>query len=330
VATTEPGPATETGGHRGWTWEAEVTPPQRTIVPAERDETGARLSYGFYTRVWRKLRRDPVTITAACVLGVIVVITLLAPVIAEHVLHRTPEEMVRQADGRFAILQSPSATYPLGTDDLGRDALTRLLYAGRVSLLIGFLVAVLSIVIGTVAGLAAGFYGGWIDDLLNAVIQFIFNVPGLLVLITLSVMLRPDMYMLSLIFAFFSWPGTARQVRGVALAARNLDYVVAAQALGASNRRVMFLHILPNVANIVMVVAGFSVAGAILGESALSYLGFGVQPPTSSWGNMLSGSMDLFHRAPWLVYPPGLMIFLTVLCVVLVADGLRDAFDPRV
>jgi peptide/nickel transport system permease protein len=331
VATTEPGPAAETGRQlRTWPWEAEVAPPRGTIAPAERDQSSERLSYGFYTRAWRKLRRDPVTITAACVLGVIVVITLLAPVIAEHLLHRTPEEMVRQADGRFAILQPPSATYPLGTDDLGRDALTRLLYAGRVSLLIGFLVALLSVVFGTLAGLAAGFYGGWVDDLLNAIIQFIFNIPGLLVLITLSVIFRPDVLMLSLIFGFFFWPGTARQVRGVAMGTRNLDYVVAAQALGASNRGVMFRHILPNVANIVMVVAGFDVAAAILGESALSYLGFGVQAPTSSWGNMLSGSMDLFHRAPWLVYPPGIMIFLTVLCVVLLADGLRDALDPRV
>jgi peptide/nickel transport system permease protein len=330
VAATEPGPVAETTDIRTLPWEAELAPPRRTIARAESAEASERLSYGFYTRAWRKLRRDPVTIGAACVLAVIVLITLLAPVIAEHILHRTPEEMVRQADGRFAVLQAPSPAYPLGTDDLGRDALTRLLYAGRVSLLIGFLVALISIVVGTVAGLAAGFYGGWVDDLLNAVIQFIFNIPGLLVLITLSVIFRPDVIMLSLIFGFFYWPGTARQVRGVALAARNLDYVVAAQALGASNRRVMFFHILPNVANIVMVVAGFSVAGAILGESGLSYLGFGVQPPTSSWGNMLSASMDMFHRAPWLVYPPGIMIFLTVLCVVLLADGLRDALDPRV
>jgi peptide/nickel transport system permease protein len=328
---TEPGSAAEAAGDpRVLDWERAVVAPRGTIAPAEETDQPERQSVGFYTRAWRKVRGDPVTIVAACILGVIVIITVLAPFIAEHILHRTPEEMVRQADGRFAILQPPSATYPLGTDDLGRDALTRLLYAGRVSLLIGFLVALISIIIGTLAGLAAGFYGGWIDDVLNAIIQFVFNIPSLLVLITLSVMFRPDVWMLSLIFAAFFWPGTARQVRGVAMAARNLDYVVAAQALGASNRWVMFRHILPNVANIIMVVAGFDVAAAILGESALSYIGFGVQAPQASWGNMLSGSMDLFHRAPWLVYPPGVMIFLTVLAVVLLADGLRDAFDPRV
>src|SRR5207302_3967292 len=133
---------------------------------------------------------------------------------------------------------------------------------------------------------------------------------------------------LAMIFGLFFWPGTARQVRGVVLSVRSLDYIVAAEALGASSVRVMARHILPNVTNIVLVVAGFDVAGAILGESALSFLGFGVQVPLASWGNMLSGSQDLFRKAPWLVYPPGMMILLTVLCIVLLADGLRDAFDP--
>jgi peptide/nickel transport system permease protein len=136
--------------------------------------------------------------------------------------------------------------------------------------------------------------------------------------------------MLALIFGVFSWPGTARQVRGVVMSVRNLDYVLAARVLGATNTRIMVRHLLPNVANIILVVAGFAVAGAILGESALSFLGFGVQVPQASWGNMLSGAQDMFRRAPWLVYPPGVMIFLTVLCVVLIADGLRDALDPRV
>ncbi|HEX2033329.1 MAG TPA: ABC transporter permease [Chloroflexota bacterium] len=285
---------------------------------------------GFYHRAWNKLRRDPVTLAAAAVLGAIVVITLLAPLITQHVLHTTPEQMVRGPDGRFAVLKPPGVGYPLGTDDLGRDVLTRLLHAGQVSLTIGFLVALISIVVGTSAGLVAGYFGGWVDDLLNAVIQLVFNLPFLFVLIILSVLLRPNVVTLSLIFAFFFWPSTARQVRAVVLSARSLDYVMAAEVLGARSWRIMVRHILPNVANIVMVVAGFDVAAAILTESGLSFLGFGVQVPLASWGNMLSGSQEMFRRAPWLVYPPGVMIFLTVLCVVLVADGLRDALDPRV
>jgi peptide/nickel transport system permease protein len=135
--------------------------------------------------------------------------------------------------------------------------------------------------------------------------------------------------LLSLIFGILGWPSAARQVRGVVLSVRQLEYVEAARALGAGNIRLMANHILPNVFNIVLVHAGFVVASAIIGESALSFLGFGVQVPLASWGNMLSGSQDLFQRAPWLVYPPGIMIFITVLCVVLITDGLRDAFDPR-
>lgn len=284
----------------------------------------------MYARAWHKLRGDPVTIGAFVVLSLIVVITLLAPLIAEHILRATPEQMMRTPDGRFALLKPPGPGYPLGTDDLGRDALTRLLYAGQISLFIGFMVALISLVVGTGAGMLAGYFGGWIDDVVNALVQFIFNVPFLFVLIFLSVILRPDVILLTLIIGFFGWPGTARQVRGVVMSVKNLEYVLAARVLGASDGRIMVRHILPNVVNIILVVAGFDVAGAILGESALSFLGFGVQVPLASWGNMLSGSQDMFRRAPWLVYPPGFMIFLTVLCVVLIADGLRDAFDPRV
>lgn len=299
-----------------------------TVASAE--PRRATASMGTYARAWEKLRHDPVTIAAAIVLLVIVLLTMFAPFIADNILHSSPDEMMRGPDGRFAILKPPGPGFPLGTDDLGRDSLTRLLYAGRVSLSIGFMVAFIAIVLGTTAGMIAGYFGHWVDDIVNACVQFIFNVPFLFVLIFLSVIFRPDVLSLALIIGLFGWPGTARQVRGVVMSVRNLDYVLAAQVLGATNRRIMARHLLPNVANIVLVAAGFAVAGAILGESALSFLGFGVQVPQASWGNMLSGAQDMFRRAPWLVYPPGVMIFLTVLCVVLIADGLRDALDPRV
>jgi peptide/nickel transport system permease protein len=237
---------------------------------------------------------------------------------------------MRTPEGRIATLQPPGAGYPLGTDDLGRDNLTRLLYAGQVSLTIGFLVALVSLAIGAPLGLIAGFYGGRVDDVVNAAVQFTINIPSLFILIILSVMFTPSVLGLALIFGLFYWPGTTRQVRGLVLSIRNRDYVDAARVLGASDARILTRHVLPNVVSIVTVVAGFDIASAILGESALSFLGFGVPVPLSSWGNMLSGSQDTFRSAPWLVYPPGLMILLTVLCVFLIADGLRDAFDPRV
>jgi peptide/nickel transport system permease protein len=316
---------------------AEGTVPAAARVGAREPERSAdeHVSQGFYRRAWRKLRRDPTSIAAAVVLSLIVLITIVGPPIAESVLHTTFQQQLRLPDGRLATLQPPSPTYPLGTDDLARDVLTRLLYAGRVSLTIGFAVAIVSIVVGTAAGMVAGYFGGWVDDTVNAGVQFVFNIPGLFILILLSVLFRPNdpalaVLFLSLIFGFFFWPATARQVRGVVLSTRTLDYVSAVRGLGGSDWRIMLRHILPNVANIVMVVAGLDVAAAILGESALSFLGFGVPVPLASWGNMLSGSQDMFRKAPWLVYPPGLMIFLTVLGVVLLTDGLRDALDPRV
>jgi len=289
-----------------------------------------RVVQGIWGRAWKKLRKDRLSMMAATGLAIVVFITVLGPIFADLVLHTSPESIQRMPDGRVAVLQPPSSRFLLGTDDLGRDVLTRLLYAGRVSLSIGFLVAGISVAVGTAAGLAAAYYGGWVDDIVNACIQFIFNIPGLFLLIILSVIFQPDVVMLSLIFAFFFWPGTARQVRGVAQSVRTREYVVAAQSLGGSDLRLMSRHILPNISNVILVGAGFDVQAAILGESALSYLGFGVRVPLSSWGNMLTGSTDMFEKAPWLVYPPGAMIFITVLCVVLLADGLRDALDPGV
>jgi len=284
---------------------------------------------GFLASSLRRFLRDRLSVAALAVFGLIVVVTIAAPWLAGHVLHTTPDAFMRRADGSIATLQPPGPGYPLGTDELGRDNLTRLLYAGQVSLAIGFLVALVSVLIGTSLGLVAGFYGGRADDVVNALVQLVINIPSLFVLIILSVLFTPSVLSLAVIFGLFFWPGTTRQVRGEVLSIRSRDYVDAARVLGASDLRIVLLHILPNVASIVMVVAGIDVAAAILSESALSFLGFGVPVPLSSWGNMLSGSQDSFRGAPWLVYPPGFMIFLTVLCVFLLADGLRDALDPR-
>ena len=266
---------------------------------------------------------------ALTVFALITLMSIMAPWIADNILHTNPDAFMRTPDGRIATLQPPGPGYPLGTDELGRDNLTRLIFAGRVSLLIGFLVALISIVIGTSFGLVAGFYGGRVDDVVNAIVQFMFNIPTLFVLIILSVFFSPTVISLALIFGLLGWPGTTRQVRGEVLSVRQRDYVDAARVLGATDARILARHVLPNLVSLVMVVAGLDIAGAILGESALSFLGFGVPVPLSSWGNMLSGSQETFRSAPWLVYPPGFMIFLTVLCVFLLADGLRDAFDPR-
>lgn len=292
---------------------------------------------GFFASALHRFVRDRLSMLALIVLLAIVIVSILAPWMSNTLLGTDPESFMRCPsggtatcpEGRIAVLQPPGASFPLGTDDVGRDNLTRLLYAGRVSLSVGFLVATIAIAIGTTLGLLAGFFGGWIDDTINAVVQFVLNIPSLFLLIVLSIFFRPDVILLSAILGLLFWPGTTRQVRSLVLSLRSRDYIDAARVLGASNGRLLFVHILPNVASVVMVSAGLDIAGAILTESGLSFLGFGVPIPLSSWGNMLSGSQDVFRSAPWLVYPPGLMIFITVLCVYLIADGLRDAFDPR-
>jgi peptide/nickel transport system permease protein len=278
---------------------------------------------------WDRFTRDRLSLAALCVLLLIAALSAAAPLIAELVLHSDPDRFVRGDDGHIATLQSPGAAHLLGTDDLGRDVLTRLLFAGRVSLLVGFGVAVVSLALGAPLGLLAAYFGGWVDDLVNALVQVVLNLPLLFVLVVLSIFLSPGPLQLAFIFGLFLWPGTARQVRGAALSVRQRDYVDAARVLGASNTRVMLRHVAPNVASVMLVVAGVDVATAILAESSLSFLGFGVPVPLASWGNMLGLSQALFRSAPWLVYPPGVMIFITVLCVFVVSDGLRDALDPR-
>ncbi len=262
---------------------------------------------------------------ALTVLLLVAAMSAAAPLVARN----DPDRFMRTPAGRIATMQPPGEGYPLGTDDLGRDVFTRLLYAGRVSLLVGAGVALVSLALGAPLGMLAAYHGGWLDDVVNAVVQVVLNVPLLFVLIVLSIVFTPNVLQLALIFGFFLWPGTARQVRAVVLSVRSRDYVEAARVLGAGNVRIMVRHILPNVLSVLLVVAGIDMAAAILAESSLSFLGFGVPVPLSSWGNMLSLSQELFRSAPWLVYPPGAMIFITVLSVFLVSDGLRDAFDPR-
>jgi peptide/nickel transport system permease protein len=294
------------------------------------DAVSSRPSRSFLSSSFRKFVSDRLSMAALAIFALIALVTLAAPLFCTYVLGTTPDALLRTPEGRIATLQPPGPGYFLGTDELGRDNLTRLLYAGQVSLTVAFLVTVISLLIGAPLGLIAGYYGGRIDDLINAAVQLVINIPTLFILIILSVLFSPSVLGLAFFFGLVSWPSTTRQVRGLVLSLRNRDYVDAARVLGASDTRVLARHILPNVLSIVTVVAGFDVASAILAESVLSYLGFGVPIPLSSWGNMLSGSQDTFRSAPWLVYPPGLMILLTVLCVFLIADGLRDAFDPRI
>jgi peptide/nickel transport system permease protein len=239
--------------------------------------------------------------------------------------------------------EPPSLMHPMGTDSLGRDMLTRLLYGGRISLTIGLLATTLGIVIGTVMGALSGFYGGQIDNILMRVTDLFLTLPRLFMLIIMTLFLRtldlPGMELLRanggvggiiLILGILSWTGTARLVRGQFLGLKEKEFVEAARTLGISNGRIVFRHVLPNTATPVIVAATLLVAGTIIAESGLSFLGFGVQPPTPTWGNMLnSAQAEMLKGNWWMALFPGLMIFLTVISINYIGDGLRDALDPR-
>lgn len=236
------------------------------------------------------------------------------------------------------IKQPPSAAHLLGTDDYGRDVLTRLLLAGRISLTVGFASMVLSLVLGALLGAVSGYYGKWVDAIVMRVADVIMSIPSLPLLIILAALLselkvpsRYRIYIVMFMLSFVGWPGLARMIRGQILSLREQDFMRATDVLGLSDRRKIFHHLLPNVFPILIVVATLGVAGAILSESALSFLGLGVVPPTPSWGNMISVANSLidFQRRPWLWIPPGMTIFITVVTINVLGDRIRDVLDPK-
>jgi peptide/nickel transport system permease protein len=223
----------------------------------------------------------------------------------------------------------PSLVYPFGTDDVGRDEFARAMFGGRVSLFVGLASMVVAIILGVGIGAFAGFYGGIVDNLLMRFTDIVLSVPLYLLLFVLSASFS-DGSPRSVIFliAIFGWTSAARLVRGEFLAMKEREYVLAARTIGAGNLRIMFRHILPNSAGPIIVNATLLIGSNIILESVLSFFGFGLHPPSASWGNMVADGQNLFDTAPWLVFAPGLLIFLTVLSFNLAGDGLRDALDP--
>jgi peptide/nickel transport system permease protein len=271
------------------------------------------------TLMWRRFRRHKLAMASLIVLGLIALATILAGVL-------TPYGYAEQHLDQ--ILQSPSAKHLLGTDQLGRDELTRLLYGGRISLMVGLGVALFSGVIGTLVGAAAGFYGGRLDNAVMRITDLFLSIPLLVILIIASRATGGKTRDIVLVLSLAIWMYMARIVRGLFLSLREKEFVEAARSIGASNRRIIFRHLLPNAIGVIIVNLTLTVAIAILTESLLSFLGFGIQPPTPTWGNMLEDGRPQMTFAAWLVWFPGLAILLTVLCVNFLGDGLRDALDP--
>lgn len=269
---------------------------------------------------WRRFLRHRVALVGLAVLTVLVLSALLAPWIVPY----DPNAIDLQARYR-----PPSWEHPMGTDDLGRDLLSRVIYGGRISLSIGVLSALVSVLFGTLLGALAGFFGRFVDGLIMRFTDLMLTFPPLLLLILLASLFGTSFLTIVLVISSVSWMNVARLVRASFLSLKEQDFVEAARALGVGPLRLMIRHILPNALSPIIVAATLGAAAAILTESTLSYLGLGIQPPTSSWGTMLQTAQSQISIAPWMSLFPGLMIFITVLSINFVGDGLRDALDPR-
>ena len=289
-------------------------------VAAPGEEFGAVRGRTQREIIWRRFRRHRLAMASAVFLILLYVAALATPVIAPYKYDEIDYT---------AINQGPSVSHPMGADRLGRDGLTRVLYGGRVSLMVGLGVGVLSTVIGAAVGILSGYYGKVVDTGMMSFTDFMLTLPFIPLILVMGSIFNFTPITLTLVLVVLLWMNMARLVRGEALSVRKQEYVQAAKALGVSDAKIMLRHILPNVVGVMVVQATLTVALAIILESAISYLGFGIQPPTPSWGNLLTDARSTMTQQPWLTWFPGMMIVITALCVNFVGDGLRDALDPK-
>ena len=300
--------------------EAETRNDMNDAGDKKRDEK-------FSIKIWGRFKKHPGAMAGSFLLTILILAVLLAPLSRYNPDTSSVNEM----------LKSPSWQHPMGTDALGRDMLTRILYGGRISLTVGLLVVAITLTLGVSIGAAAGYLGGTVDNVLMRITDAALTLPSLLVLILLSSILREvdlplfsrnSVATIAVIIGLLSWMTFARLVRATILTLRELDFITASRGLGASHLQVIIRHILPNAIGPIIVEATLELGYAIIEESGLSFLGFGIQPPTPSWGNLLSNAQENFVKYPWLAIFPGLMIFITIISVNYIGDGLRDAFDP--
>ncbi|MEP7293068.1 MAG: ABC transporter permease [Chloroflexota bacterium] len=273
----------------------------------------------------RRLRRDKITLVALSVVSLLTILAILAPVISGAL----GVSYARTDPTQTFVKPFGPGNHLLGTDDLGRDHLSRLLYAGQVSLSVGFIAALLSLSIGVSLGIITGYYGGVIDDFVTWIISTLNSIPSLFLLLIVAAVLQPSPGTLIIVLGFLGWTTFTRLVRGETFSIREREYILSARAAGASPFRIMFVHILPNLFSIIVISLAIDIGNLILTEAALSFLGLGIKAPTPSWGNMLTNAATYFTKGPFLVLAPGLLIFVTVLCLYVIGDGFRDAFDPQ-
>jgi peptide/nickel transport system permease protein len=282
-----------------------------------------RAPKGYWQSVWEIVRRDKLTMGA---FGLLLLIALLCFVLAAPISNALSIDP-NDTDPLIAF-EGPSPEHPMGVDQVGRDQLARLLYGGRVSIGIGFFAAFIIMTLGMTVGSTAGYYGGVADDVAMWFINTLNSIPFILLLLIVSLLFKPNATTLTVFIGLISWTDISRIVRGQVLQVKEMEYITAAKATGVPTRGLLLRHVLPNVIPVVIIFSAQVIGGVILVESALSFLGLGVQPPTATWGNMLNKAQSYFTLAPHLVLWPGLLITITVLCLYVIGDGLRDALDP--
>lgn len=288
--------------------------------PMEREEMTAAETETWTAMVWKRFKRHRLATAGLFVLVLLYLMAILAPYIATH------EFAAVEPTNRFA---PPGPDNYFGTDRLGRDVFTRVLWGSRVSLTVGLVAAGVSVVLGTVIGAVSGYCGGRVDNILQRLTEIVMCFPTMFLLLTIIAIVDRSIFNIMLVIGITSWPGLARLVRSEVLSLKKQDFTEAARAMGASDLRIIFRHILPNAAAPIIVNTTLRVAGAILAESSLSFLGLGVQEPFPSWGSILNAGRSHLRSAPWITLFPGILIFITVLAFNYVGDGLRDALDPK-
>ncbi len=269
---------------------------------------------------WTRFKKNKLALGGSFIVVLFFVVSIFAPLLSPH----DPGEINLQN-----VLAPPSADNPLGTDELGRDVLSRMVWGSRISLKVGFASTGIAILIGIVLGAVAGYYGGWVDSFIMRAVDIMLCFPTFFLILAVIAFLEPSIWNIMAIIGLTGWMGITRLVRADFISLKEREFVQAARAIGAGDMRIIFIHILPNAMASILVAATFGIAGAILTESALSFLGIGVQPPTPSWGNILTAGKDNIDIAWWLSFFPGLAILLTVLGYNLLGEGIRDSLDPR-
>ena len=303
---------------------------QRADTTANTAESGSAVKGRSATRLtWERLRRDRIAIVSIAVIVLMILLAAFAGVIADIIGHPPQQTYPEAGLSEAGIPKGPSSEFLFGTDQLGRDVFVRILYGARVSLLVGFAASVGSVIVGMTIGVVAGYYGGLIDAILSRALDVILSMPFLLFGFALAAIVGPSVWLVVGVILFFSFAAVGRIVRGQTLSIKEKEYVEAARSLGASDRRIMFTEIVPNVFAPVLVYASLLVPISIIFASSLSYLGLGVPTGTPAWGNMLEDATDVYTVAPWLFLFPGGALLITTLAFNLLGDGIRDALDPK-